>query len=272
MSDTRIPTTEADLHAYADGLLPEARRLQVAAYLAGRPEDDARVKAWMSDNAALRARFDPILQEPVPVRIPTRRGATLPWRQLAAAASIAALGAGIGWFVRGATEGRATTVTASAAVTRATTSSLADRAAVAHVVYSPDLRRPVEVTAANQDQLVAWLSKRLDAPMKPPHLGALGYELIGGRLLPGERGPAGQFMYHDGSGQRLTLYVARENLPTADKAFRFEQSGPVNVFYWIDGAFGYALSAGVDKGELQRVAVEVHRQLAGRDPPSRNSP
>lgn len=263
MSDTRMPITEADLHAYADGLLPEVRRLQVEAYLAGRLEDQARVKAWMRDNEALRARLDPILHEPIPVRIPTRRSVTLPWRQFAAAASIAAVSAGMGWFMRGASDGRGETVAASASVKRAsTTLAFANRAAIAHVVYSPEVRRPVEVTAENQDQLVAWLSKRLDAPMKPPHLGALGYELIGGRLLPGERGPAAQFMYHDGAGQRLTLYVAREQQPTADKAFRFEKSGPVNVFYWIDGTFGYAISAGVDKGELQRVATEVHRQLA----------
>jgi len=54
MSDSRIPTTEADLHAYADGQLAEPRRLQVEAYLAGRPEDAARVKAWMQDNERSR--------------------------------------------------------------------------------------------------------------------------------------------------------------------------------------------------------------------------
>ena len=55
------------------------------------------------------------------------------------------------------------------------------------MVYSPDVRRPVEVTADQEDQLVKWLSKRLGTPVSPPKLGALGYELIGGRLLP----PAG---------------------------------------------------------------------------------
>jgi hypothetical protein len=27
-------------------------------------------------------------------------------------------------------------------------------------------------------------------------------------------------------------------------ALSFEKSGPVNVFYWIDGSFGYGISAG----------------------------
>ena len=36
--------------------------------------------------------------------------------------------------------------------------------------------------------------------MKPPHLQTLGYALDGGRLLPGDKGPVTQFMYHDNSG------------------------------------------------------------------------
>jgi len=48
-----------------------------------------------------------------------------------------------------------------------------------------------------------------------------------------------------------------------DAAFRFAQEGAVNVFYWIDGPFGYALSAQADRAELARVSAEVYRQLAG---------
>ena len=68
-------------------------------------------------------------------------------------------------------------------------------------------------------------------------------------------------MYHDVTGQRLTLYVSTEQAKNKDTGFRFAQEGPVNVFYWIDGKFGYALSAGIDKGELARVANAVYEQL-----------
>ena len=37
-----LPITEADLHAYADGRLAPARRAEVDAYLAARPDDAAR--------------------------------------------------------------------------------------------------------------------------------------------------------------------------------------------------------------------------------------
>ena len=68
-------------------------------------------------------------------------------------------------------------------------------------------------------------------------------------------------MYHDGSGQRLTLYVSNELFAQRETAFRFAQEGPVSVFYWVDGRFGYALSAGIPKAELATIATAVYDQL-----------
>ena len=265
--NSRVPVTEADLHAYADGQLPEAQRSKVEAFLAGRPEERARVDAWMQNNQALRALLDPVMDEPIPATMRLApRGRALPWRQFAIAASIAFVSAGAGWLARGMVHEPAPQPLAGVgADQRQSMAGFARRAAVAHVVYSPDVRRPVELGADQEDQLVAWLSKRLDAPLKPPHLGRVGYELIGGRLLPGEQGPVAQFMYHDPYGQRLTLYVTREAAATGDTAFRFGQDGPVNVFYWVDGRFGYAISAGADRNALHLVAQEVYRQLAPTD-------
>ncbi len=89
---------------------------------------------------------------------------------------------------------------------------------------------------------MAWLSKRLGAPMKPPQLQPLGYALEGGRLLPGGQGQVAQFMYRDAAGAKLKLYVSNE----------------------VDGPFGYAISAGADRNELARVSAEVCRQLSTR--------
>ena len=68
-------------------------------------------------------------------------------------------------------------------------------------------------------------------------------------------------MYASKSGARLTLYVSRE-AAGQDTAFRFGHDGQVNVFYWVDRDFGYAISAGADREELLRVAQAVHRQLS----------
>jgi anti-sigma factor RsiW len=139
--------------------------------------------------------------------------------------------------------------------------SLPQRAAVAHVVYTPEVRHPVEVTADQEQHLVAWLSKRLGAPVHAPQLGALGYELVGGRLLPGQSGPVAQFMYHDASGARLTLYVSTEQKSNSETGFRFAQEGEVAVFYWIDGKFGYALSGQLPRSALGKIADAVYAQL-----------
>jgi len=258
---SKLPITEADLHAYVDAQLPENRRAEVVDYLAAYPEEAERLQAYRMQKDALRELFDPVLDEvlPAPLRLrgavdPQKRPILERWslQRIAAGVAIALLGGVAGWFGHGQYQ----------AVDRmAQLTPLPRQAAVAHVVYSPDVKRPVEVTADQEDQLVKWLSKRLGTPVSPPQLGALGYELIGGRLLPGNSGPVAQFMYHDSSGQRLTLYVTTENAANRDTGFRFAKEGPVNVFYWIDGKFGYALSAGIDKGELARVATAVYDQL-----------
>jgi anti-sigma factor RsiW len=271
-----MPITEADLHAYVDGQLAESRRAAVEAYLAAEPEEAARLQAYARQNAALRQLFNPILDEVLPASLQAsaepamtassgesltppavnseKRPFLSRWslQRIAASFLVALLGAAAGWLAHG--EYQVTDRVAYMA-------PLSRQAAIAHVVYSPDVRRPVEVTADQEEQLVKWLSKRLGTPVSPPKLGAIGYELIGGRLLPGNSGPVAQFMYHDGIGQRLTLYVSTENTVSQETGFRFAKEGAVNVFYWVDGQFGYALSAGIDKGELARVATAVYDQL-----------
>jgi anti-sigma factor RsiW len=255
--------TEADLHAYVDGQLPAARHAEIEAWLAGNPDEAARLHAYRAQNHALRGLFDPVRDEPLPESLRTLatapamtiRNSWLPrWslQRIAAGFAIAMVSGLTGWLAHD--QYRPVERLAQA-------TPLSRQAAVAHVVFSPDVRRPVEISAEHEDQLVTWLSKRLGTPVSPPKLGTLGFELIGGRLLPGNSGPVAQFMYHDASGQRLTLYVSTENASNRDTAFRFAREGPVNVFYWVDGKFGYALSAGIAKNELARVATAVYEQL-----------
>jgi anti-sigma factor RsiW len=260
--------TEADLHGYVDRQLGAARRVEVERYLDTHPEERVRVDAWQRQRALLHGLLDPVLDEVLPPSLLVRRltPRTSAWRALAAGVTIAVLSAGLAWVARGAVDRRASEAVASADSRSSALSGFALRAAVAHAVYTPEVRRPVEVNADQEQQLVTWLSKRLGTPIRAPALKDVGYELIGGRLLPGDTGPVAQFMYHDATGRRLTLYVTREppkTAGTAPTAFRFGQDGPVNVFYWVDKDFGYALSSSADRPELTRVAHEVYRQLGG---------
>ncbi|MDP2398733.1 MAG: anti-sigma factor [Burkholderiales bacterium] len=245
------PVTESELQAYVDGCLPVARRADVETHLAQHQDDAQRVDAYCRHTAALRTAFDPLLAAAVPLRLqPGTRKGTTSLRRLAAVAALMAISGIAGWQLHAL-------VTAE----RAQSFHLAKVAAVAHAVYSPEVRHPVEVGADQEAHLLRWLSKRLGVSLKIPHLAGLGYSLVGGRLLPGERGPAAQFMYQDIKGQRLTLYVRAGDDSRAQTAFRFAQENGVSVFYWLDGRLGYALSGETGREELLRVADAVYRQL-----------
>ncbi|AYM77979.1 anti-sigma factor [Janthinobacterium agaricidamnosum] len=256
--------SEAQLHALADGVLPEDQRAAVDAHLHAHPGDAAKVDAWREQNRQLRALFDPVLDEAVPPALlqaaapPAANGA---WRrpamQAAAAVVLVLAGGAGGWLMRGDGGDAADMRSASASPI-----SLARSAAIAHAVYTPEVRHPVEVGAEQEAHLVQWLSKRLGSKLQPPALSPLGYHLIGGRLLPGDGdGPVAQFMYEDGKGQRLTLYVAKERAGKQETAFRYTQEKDLSVFYWIDGQLGYALSASLPKQELGKIADAVYAQL-----------
>ncbi|RPH42641.1 MAG: anti-sigma factor [Burkholderiales bacterium] len=134
-------------------------------------------------------------------------------------------------------------------------------ATIAHGVYVPEVRHPVEVSGDQRGHLVAWLSKRLGTQLAAPDLTAEGFELVGGRLLPGERGPSAQLMYQDAQGLRVTLYVSRGEGETAATAFRFERAGDVQSFYWIDRGLGYVLSGEMQRERLSTLATSVYRAL-----------
>jgi anti-sigma factor RsiW len=212
-----------------------------------RPEDE---RMHAEQTAMLKRAFDPVLAEPIPARMYLKRPA---WLDYARAAGFVAIGLAIGLalpLLRSATPGPA-----------ALAAPLPARAARAHLVYSPEVRHPVEVEAKEHDHLVKWLSKRLGVPLRVPVLATEGFELLGGRLLPGPDGAVAQFMYQDATGKRLTLYVTKPGKNDQTTAFRFAQEGPVSVFYWIDRDCGYALSGEIEKPLLARVASSVYRQL-----------
>jgi anti-sigma factor RsiW len=243
------PMTEAELHAYVDGQLDDARRAAVEAYLAANPAEAERVRAYARQNEQLHALFDSALDEPVPeaLRRPPALRAPSPLRYAALLAA-AVTGGMLGWTLRGE---EPLTITAN----------LPQQAALAHLVYAPEIQHPVEVSAREEAHLVSWLSKRLGAPVHAPQLTDAGYELVGGRLLPGTDGPAAQFMYQDVRGNRLTLYVRTTSDGNRETAFRYAKEDKVGVFYWVDGPFGYALSGEIERAQLLHVAESVYHEL-----------
>lgn len=248
------PISEDNLHAYADGQLDAAQLTQVEAWLAAHPERRAQVDEWRAQSASLHRAFDRILDEPVPARLIPAANAPrwLDARKLAAVGWLM-LGTVTGFVLRGQTTGEQPSGIAH---------SLPRQAAVAHAVFVPEVRHPVEVGADQEAHLVGWLSKRLGSALKPPKLDNAGYRLVGGRLLPGDAGEVAQFMYENAAHNRLTLYVRPDATNGKDTAFRHARENDVDVFYWIDGRFGYALSGNTGSDDMLRLATLVFEQYS----------
>jgi anti-sigma factor RsiW len=281
---------ETTLHAYVDGQLTVAEAAQVAQWLQEHPSDATRVLSWQAQRSALGALHADLLDAPVPeplaqalLRPPPR------WPRALAAGIALVIGVVGGWAARSVWPGldasQATAGAASIAATSASVPGFVRDATVAHVLYVPERRHPVEVGADQQDHLVQWLSRRLGTTLKAPVLDSSGYTLVGGRLLPaGEAGlaarpgsanalPAGaaraQFMYESAAGQRLTLYVSvlapGPSAATAPAAFQFVTSGEganaQQTFYWLEGNLGYALTGPIGREPLAALASLVYRQL-----------
>ncbi len=261
---------DAKLSAWLDDELSAEQRAEVEAWLRDHPEDTARVRLWAADRDVLRARLEPVLEEPVPARLEQIVWSHAPsmapagWHRLVAALALfvfgGLLGAGVMWRWHDAT-----TRAASA------NGSWLQRAAVAHAVYVPEQRHPVEVAVAGQtadegraqeEHLVRWLTKRLDVPVKLFDLRAQGYELVGGRLLPDAAGPSAQLMYQpigDANAPRVTVYL-RKSDSAAPAAFRYERQGELGLFYWVEGRAGYALVGALPRERLLALCEVMYKQ------------
>jgi anti-sigma factor RsiW len=255
-----MPVNDDDVQAYADGQLADERREAVEQALARDPSLAARVKAIREQNAALRDAFDPWLAEQVPPRLvaaaegPTRRGILARgWPALAAAATLV-LGLAVGWF------GREMVLERSGMPT-----TFARQAAFTHVLYAVDQRRPVEVWANEEAGLARWLTRRMGTQAHIPDLAALGFSLVGGRLVAGGEKPTGLVMYENADKQRVTLQwrLTRDKpAEEGETAFRYAHEDGVSVFYWVDDDCAYALSGPFGRQQMLGIARVVYGQLA----------
>jgi anti-sigma factor RsiW len=293
------PPDDTLLSAWLDGELTPEQRTEVEAWLHEHPEDAARVRAWGADARALRAALDGVLDEPVPPALTaavSRRSPAVPgrfaaarspaWWRAAAGLAIFLLGGAVGaammWRVQRAQ------LSAIVATTPATASALGgawvQRAAVAHSVYVPEVRHPVEVRA-QEEHLSRWLTRRCNVPVKLFDLREQGFELVGGRLLPDASGPSAQLMYEAiapaGAGDasavaaaapkpvRVTVYLRKPDDATP-AAFRYERHGELGLFYWVEGKSasggptGYALVGALPREKLLALAEAIYRQEPGQ--------
>ena len=251
MNDNNRTVSDADLHRFVDGELNEADTRLVTRLVAEDASLRSKVESYREINRKLGEAFDSSSSGPLPSRFLIAlagRKQAMP-RRVAAVVSWMVLGVLLGYTLHGSLQ------------PDTYLRPLPVEAAFAHAVYVPEVRHPVEVGAAEQEHLNAWLSKRLERPISAPDLRQAGYALIGGRLLPDARRPAAQFMFENASGKRATLYI--RHVPD-DRVIPFthDENEGLGVVYWVDRGLAYALAAAAERSTLSEVAELVHRQLS----------
>ncbi len=283
---------DADLHALVDGELDAERRRKVEDHLLSHPNDAALVEGWRRQNAALRAAFEPVALEMLPLSLKDaatrtsgpqqapietgaihwgRPGASRPTLRLdeirASRRRQAALTTIVTLLAGAAVAGLAALVVAGrndaprAPVTAAPAQSYAGRAGLAYATYVSDAR-PVEVDISRRGELVAWLDERVGFS-RPPDLAALGLRLIGGRVTPGLAAPAGLLIYERADGPRVALYFERAEASVAPLAPRAGRD--VTAIEWRAGGFAFVLVGRLPQEDMQAAAERAATAVAAAE-------
>ncbi len=281
------PLAEADVHAFIDGQMDFDRRATFMQAMSADSDLRARVDGWRRQNDALTSTFGTVLAEAIPVRLmptslnkdwrgpsakpasdrgPVAAAATVRRRRLGSAAIgfIGVLAGGAAIIAAGSAGLVPLTLTAANPAPPAAPAGqrgLALRAYEAHQTYATDINHPFEVGAADELHLLKWVQHRLAIPVRIPDLRREGWTLLGGRVLPGDLGPAAFLLYGNGI-DRLGFYMARTNLPQADGYTLYDNgAGVASVAYWVDEPVGYAITTSRDSAWLQRNGPALFKSI-----------
>jgi len=261
MMSTETPMerpTDSELHAYLDGELDQADVTALEGWLAGHPEDAAKVHAFKLQKIQMHQLYDAHLDAAVPDSVtelfkdPEPRQWLPGWRQIAAGIALLIIGGATGWGVTQYGDGGAN---------QARGNQFVRRALDAHVVYAHDTNQPVELRSTEQKRLINWLSDRLGHKLMTPDLAGKGFHLIGGRLVNDQNMPAALFMYEDKVGKRVTLYV-RPGMVGGNTKFRFIAEHGMVAFYWTNGPLTYALTGEMPRNALLMLAQMIHDDIS----------
>jgi anti-sigma factor RsiW len=232
-----------DLHAFVDGELDPERRRMVEDRLVHNHREAGLVEAWRRQNAALRAAFAHVAQEPAPAqfRIAIERDArsgapvapkhqglietgVIHWGRPSGAPTRTArrlehlrrsrLRTVMLWLLAAssgiAAIGVAVVVfSGSAAPPQKIRSVMAAsgfvaRADLTYLTFARDTR-PVEIGADHGGELAEWLRARTGLA-RAPDLSPSGLKLLGGRIAPGAATAAGFLLYETANAARVGLY------------------------------------------------------------------
>ena len=295
--DGSLTFDEGDLNGFVDGRLEASRAAALSESLATDRDARVRVDGWKRQNDSLRTMFASVLFEPVPLRLlptsmvapksgsPSRASAAQPHRERRASSSpvrpsglvaTTMLGVALVAFAAGALaslgtddfglsprSGRAARFDETYAPSEER--DFVSRAVETHQAYLTDPTRPVEITAADEPRLTRWIQHGLAGPLQIPSLQRQGWSLIGGRVVPGQHGPAAFLVYGNGT-DRMGLFIARTQAMQGGDPKIVDAGGidAASIAYWTEGSFSYALTTSRPAEWLERNAEVLHAAISGQ--------
>ena len=256
---TQREYTIRDIHLALDGEMPAEERADFDAWLEANPEMKAKNARFADDARRLREAFAGVLKEPVPERLvemvtegPQKiaRSWLAGWQSAVAAAVIFAAGIA-GGYLAGSSGLR---------MQAEAENELAEKAIGAYVTYAVDRGHTVEVGGTDKPYLEGWLSKRTGLKLVAPDLADEGFELLGGRLLPGAESPAALLVYKDQAGNQISIYMVAEGEKKTRGTYTEKTGGPTAI-YWLDKDYGCAIVGSLPQERLTEVAKSAWKQL-----------
>lgn len=246
---------DALLVAYADGELDETLVAEVEAYLAATPAAQRTLAIYRETAALLRAAFpesryahgdlpasighEATVAKPRRLRLPRHTWA------IAASLVMAMIGYAAGARWPGLIEsGR---------------DRMLDEVAAYHSVYSRETVHLVEVPAAQEAHLKAWLGKRVNASLVIPNFNQDGLTFAGGRLVVLDGEPVAELMYTRPTGLPIAfcvLYHAGQ-----PSTITVERRGELNLATWNDGSHSYFVVGDADRATIEGLATQARQQL-----------
>ncbi len=252
---TRMPEApigEDDLHAFIDGVLDPSRMAAVQAFLAARPDEAARLRAIAAQRDALRAALAFKEAEPIPARLrighlrAARRRTTWARGRVAVAAMlILAVGAGLGWGLRGS-------FGPQLAVIERTQPFPPD------VAPAPVARIEASVRTAD---IGAWLRRETGQVVPVPDLTDFGFALDGAMVLPGAEGAAAMLRFVDADGTVLSVWRRPSPDPVSRRMRCTDEPGGAVTYSWSDGRHLHLVTAPLPRERLRPIALEVERAM-----------
>jgi anti-sigma factor RsiW len=265
------------LMAYVDGEIDAATARRIERAIASDPKMAERARLFRDSAMLLRGAYADALHEKVPERLvatirsgparkaeivtPPRRRQVRQFIGWAVAASLAALVVGSGSTYLYMTE-------EAANVEEDVQATASDRW-LDHVVGFYDVYEGartkenhllVDFKADDIPKLKQWFGARLNRNLSVPDLSTLGFQPQGGRLLIINGRPAAQLLYMSDRGELVGLVIAFT--PQNHHDISAVRRHNVNVVYWRNAGYAYALVGTIEPDRLRKLAEKAWNDLA----------